>query len=147
MVLKLILLLISSYFLIAYELPKVELSKNNKPEIVLFSAKSVLIEEKKSYTIKWKTINADSVMITFLGKVDVSGSVTVTEDEYNRGPITLTASSNTSSVVDNQTINKQKNVDAPVVIFQDNSDEDRGYYNTMPYRRPFIRPLDRRRRY
>lgn len=147
MIFKLILLLLSSYSLMAYELPKVDLSKSNKPEIVLFSAQSVLVEEKLSYVIKWKTINADSVIITFLGKVDVSGSVTVTEDEYNRGAITLTASSDKSSVVDNQTINKQKDVDTPVVIFKDAPEEDRAYYNTMPYRRPFIRPLDRRRRY
>jgi len=147
MIIKLILLLISSYFLVAYELPKVELSKTNKPEIILFSAESLLVDGKKSYKIKWKTINADSVMITFLGKVDVSGSVIVTENEYNRGAITLTASSNTTSVVDNQTINKQKNVEAPVVIFKDTPDDDRGYYNTMPYRRPYRRPLHRRRAY
>ena len=147
MILKFILLLISSCFLIAYELPKVELSKTNKPEIVLFSAESLLVEGKKSYKIKWKTINADSVMITFLGKVDVSGSVIVTENEYNRGAITLTASSNTTSVVDNQTINKQKDVETPVVIFKDSSDEDREYYNTMPYIRPYRRPINRRRSY
>lgn len=150
MVFKLVLILVSTCFLMAYELPKVELSKSNKPEIVLFSAESVLVKEKKSYVVKWKTINADIVMITFLGKVDVSGSVTVTEDEYNRGPITLTASSSKSSVVDNQTINKQKSVDTPVVIFKESTDEDSSYYNTMPqrmypYNRGLRRPLDRRR--
>ena len=128
---KIIIILISFLYLKAYELPKIEIVKSDRPEIVLFNARSVVIDNKKNYEIKWKTINATIVQITYIGKVDLSGSIIITEDEYNRGAITLTASSLKSSYSDSKTINKQKNSE-PVVIFKNTAEETQHYYQTLP---------------
>ena len=103
-------LLLSCNTLTAYELPKVNITKDAKPEIVLFTAKSVFENETKSYVITWKTINATHVQATYLGMIDLSGSVTITEAEYNRGAITLTASSIHNSYSDSKTINENSNM-------------------------------------
>ncbi len=134
-------------YLSAYELPEVELNKNGKPEIILFSAQSVLVKEKLSYKIKWKTLNATDVQITHLGRVAPSGSVTVTEDEYNRGPITLTASSRNSSLSDSKTINTHKNVDAPPVVFAKPKSQNRSMYATPMLHPRGMRRAPYRRRY
>jgi len=129
----------------AYEVPKINVDKDKKPEIVLFSSQSIIVKDKPSYKIIWKTINATDVQITFLGKVDLSGNITVTEDEYNRGPITLTASSKNSSFSDSKTINKQKNSDAPQTIFVEPKEDDRAIYSTpVLYPVGVRRPLRRR---
>lgn len=129
----------------AYETPKINIVKNNKPEITTFLAESIIVENKSSYKISWKTINATDVQITFLGKVDLSGSITVTEDEYNRGPITLTASSRDSDFSDSRTINKNKNSDAPTTVFVAPEEDDRAFYSTPAlYPRTIRRPLRRR---
>ena len=106
--LKVFFIFIFSLSLNAFELPKVEVVIDDRPEIVVFKSDSVLIGEKLSYTITWKTINATDVNITFFGKVKTSGSVTVTEDEYNHGKITLMASSKKSKYVDKKVINNYK---------------------------------------
>lgn len=129
----------------AYELPKVNLDKKQKPEITLFTSESILVKEKPSYKIRWKTINATMVQITYLGKVDVSGSVIVAEDEYNRGPITLTASSEKSSFSDSKTINKRKSSDTSTTPFVQPKKETRALYPTpMLYPAGYRRPLRRR---
>ena len=129
----------------AFEVPKINVGKDQKPEIVLFSSQSIIVKDKPSYKVTWKTINATDVQITFIGKVDLSGSVTVTEDEYNRGPITLTASCRDSSFSDSKTINKQKNSDAPQTIFVEPKEDDRAIYSTpMLYPAGVRRPLRRR---
>ena len=129
------------YNLNAYEVPKIDVDKKQKPEIVLF-------KEKLSYKITWKTINATNVQITFIGKVDLSGDITVTEDEYNRGAITLTASSKNSTFSDSKTINKHKNSDAPQTIFVEPEKDNRAIYSTpMLYPVGARRPLRRRRNY
>ena len=118
------------------------MNNDNKPEIILFSATGVVVKGKSSYEIKWKTINATDVLLTYIGKVELSGSITVTEGEYNRGPITITASSKVSSFSDTQTINMNKrSEEAPVVIFKEKEPEVQNYqnYNTMPLRRRYDR--------
>lgn len=80
----------------------------------------------------------------FFGKVDLSGSVIVTEDEYNKGPITLNASSKDSSFVDTVIINKDVNSSKTTPYIR-KGEEDESYYTTpMPYRRGIRRPLRRR---
>ncbi len=135
---------LSTYSLNAYETPKINLEKDNKPQITAFFAESVIVKNKPSYKVSWKTINATNVQITYIGKVDLSGSITVTDDEYNRGPITLTASSRESSFSNSRTINKHKNSDAPQTKFVA-PEEDRSFYSTPAlYPRPIRRPLRRR---
>ena len=146
-ILLLLLTLLQLNYLSAYELPKIELNKEGKPEIILFSAESVLVKEKLSYKIKWTTVNATDVQITHLGRVDLSGSVTVTEDEYNRGPITLTASSRNSSLSDSKTINKHKNADSPPVVFAKPKSENRSMYATPMLSPRGVRRAPYRRRY
>ena len=129
----------------SYETPKITIDKNNKPEITTFSAQSVIVNNKPSYKVSWKTINATDVQITFIGKVDLSGSMTITDDEYNRGPITLTASSRDSSFSDSKTINKHKNSDAPQTVFVEREEKDRAFYATPAlYPRTIRQPLRRR---
>lgn len=146
---RLFILFILVFSLNAYELPKVELPQNGKPEIVFFEATSVLVDEKPAYTLRWKTINATDVNITFLGAIELSGSLTITEGEYNHGAITLHAYSKSSKYSDTIIINHQ-NKDLPPPIIFDKPEEveqpDQYYYNTMPYRRG-INPYNRRRYY
>ncbi len=138
MIKKIILLLISSLYLYAYELPQLKLPTDNKPEIIIFEAQSIIVKDKPSYRIRWETINATDVKVTFFGKVKLSGSVVITADEYNRGPITLVATSTNSSFVDKQILNKgaKQNVSTPMRQRQD----DDYYNNSMPYRGGFTRP-------
>ena len=132
-------------YLNAYEIPKIDVGQKKKPTIALFISQSILVKEKLSYKIKWKTINATDVRITYFGKVDLSGSITVTEDEYNRGPITLSASSRNSSFSDSKTINKHKKLDSPPVVFIKQKDEYEDTFSTpMFYPRRVRQPLRRR---
>jgi len=119
----------------AYELPKVGIN-DNRPEVVVFKAESVVVKDKALYELKWKTINATDVQLTFIGKVKTSGSITITKDEYNRGPITLTASSRESSFSDSKTLNMKKSNEPPfIMIKSQNQKVQSSYYNTMPYPR------------
>ena len=145
MIKKIVFMLFCSLYLWAYELPEFTPPTENKPEIVIFEAQSVVVGEEQSYKIRWKTINATDVNITFIGKVDLHGSITVTEDEYNRGSITLMASSKTSAHVDKKTINKNSKSKVITPVFQDkesDSFDDRTY---IP--RSFPRAIPRRRVY
>lgn len=142
-------LLINIVYLNGYELPEVKVNSTNRPEIVIFTASSIVLKDKPSYEIRWKTLNSTDVQLTFIGKVKTSGSVIITKEEYDRGPITLTASNRESSHSDSKTINMhKKNDDEPVVIFKSSEPEVEPYhyYNTMPYRRR-LRPGYRRRYY
>jgi len=78
----------------------------NKPKIILFTAENILVGEELSYKMHWKTINATHVQATYLGNIALSGTLIITEDEYKRGPITLTATSTKNPYTDSQTINK-----------------------------------------
>ena len=145
--LKSLFIIITSSYLFAFELPKVELVDDNRPEIVVFKSDSVLVNEKLSYVVTWKTINATDVNITFFGKVETSGSITVTEDEYNHGKITLMASSKKSKYVDKKVINNYKKGKAMPVL-QDRTPVDDGYYgDSMPYRRYYPQSVHRRPHY
>ncbi len=141
--LKLLIILLSSLYINAYELPKVNIPTDNKPEIVVFKATSVLVEEKLSYVITWSTINATDVNITFFGKVDSSGSITISEAEYNHGVITLKASSKKSTHVDIKKLNNYEKGKA-MPILQDNTPVDDGYYGErLPQQRIQQRALRR----
>lgn len=146
MIYKTMVFIFCTMFLNAYELPEVDMPVANNPEIVIFDATSKLVKNKLSYEVRWKTINATDVNITFFGKVDLSGSITVTEDEYNRGPITLTASSKKSSYVDSITINEGVDKSKATPIIHNDTQETQQYYNTMPVR-GIRRPINRRRYY
>ena len=144
---KIFLIFILAVSANAFDLPKVELVDDSRPEIVVFKADSVLVGKKLSYTITWKTINATDVNITFFGKVATEGSVTVTEDEYNHGKITLIASSKKSSHIDKKIINNYKKGKAMPVLQVDTPVDDGYYGNTMPYRRVYPQAVHRRPSY
>ena len=119
--LKNILLLsfLLSFNAIAYELPKVNLTNNTKkPEIIMFDAESFVKDNQAFYRLKWKTINATDVIMTYIGRVALFGTLDITKEEYNRGAITLTATKQESNVSDSKTINKQSNVpqEAPIIF-------------------------------
>ena len=145
--LKTVLVFIFSLFpLSALELPTIELNESVKPHIVIFKATNILVDEKSSYEIEWKTTNSTHVQLTYLGKVNLSYSIIITEDEYNRGPITLTASSQESDFSDSKTINlgvKSKETD--IIIMKQSTPKTRTYqnYNTHPYRRRYNQPYRR----
>ncbi len=136
---------ILTIYLNAYELPKIEINKDNRPEIVIFNATSILVKEKLSYKIEWKTINSTDVILTYIGKVKLSGSITITKGEYNRGPITLTASSRDSSFSDTETINMKKSDEPQVIFLKSKEPKVQSYhYNTMPYPTRRHRPYRRK---
>jgi hypothetical protein len=146
MIFKLLLVFITALHVSAYELPKIQSVKSDNPEIILFDALSTKVNDKLSYTIRWDTINATDVNITYFGKVQKSGEITVTEDEYNRGPITLNALNAKSSKSVTKTINNQRGGNSVSTFIKKESVEDDYYYpSTMPYRRrPYLRPRLRR---
>ena len=131
---KFFFLLLFSLSLNAYDLPQLELQKTGKPEIIFFNAESILVGEKLSYKLKWQTVNATDVNMTFFGKVALCGSVIITENEYNHGEIVLNAFSKGEDYTDTFVINIQ-NGDLPSPIkFQKPKEKVQHYYNTMPYR-------------
>ena len=124
----------------AYELPTVNLETSN-PKIVMFDVTSTVLNNRVSYILKWKTINTTDVMLTFIGRVKTSGTLEITEDEYNRGPITITAMHKNTSITDSKTLNKFKKSDEAPVIFRKGEEDEALYrspayqnYRTMPYR-------------
>jgi len=141
--LKILLLSLLTLMLQGYELPKIQLVSDGRPEIIFFTAQSILVDEKASYILKWKTINATEVKMTFFGKVKLSGTVTVTEDEYNRGPIELKASSKSSEYVDTFVIHNSKDDTTTPMMYKEEEPTTRQYYNSRPYR-GIRRPYQRR---
>ncbi len=143
---KLLLLVVFILSVKAYELPELELSKSGKPEIIFFTAKSLLIDDKLSYILKWKTVNATDVNMTFFGDVAPSGTLTVTEDEYKSRDIVLNAWNKSDDFIDSFVINTaNKKLPTPVALDKQER-TTRQYYNTTPYRgvrRPY--PYPRRR--
>ena len=141
---KTLLVFMFSITLNAYELPQLELPQKGKPEIIFFTAENIMVEDKASYTLKWQTVNATDVNMTFFGSVALSGSVSVTEDEYNHGEIVLCAWNKTSDYVDSFVINVQnKDLPPPVVFGKPEDKINEQYYNAMPYRgvrRPYAYP-------
>jgi len=126
----------------AYELPKVKVQKKNQPTITLFKAQSIVVDNVKKYKLIWKTQNTTHVQLTFFGNVKPSGELIITEQEYQKGPITLTATSINSSATDSQTINKfiKADKEAPLIIRKE-SDKSAYFYTTpvMPRRVPYRR--------
>jgi hypothetical protein len=106
MLIKILVMVFFSLSISAYELPTLELPKENAPEIVSFQVEGVVEHEQQLYKLKWKTLNATDVRISVLGKVDSEGSVLISEEEYNRGPISIVASSDKSMEVDKLTLKK-----------------------------------------
>jgi len=113
---------------------------DKKIKILSFYADTEQKEGVLSYIVQWKTVNATTVSITFIGKVDNSGSLIITEDEYNYGPITLTATDEHNVSV-TKTIGNEK-AGSPIM----NSSPKNSHYRTpTPYRRiPYRRPINRR---
>jgi hypothetical protein len=147
---KLLLLFVFILSLKAYELPQLELSKDGKPEIVFFTVQSIIVGDKLSYRLKWQTVNATDVNMTFFGSVALSGSLTVTKDEYNRGEIVLNAWNKKSDFVDSFVINRVNKDLPPPVVFDKTEKTTQQYYNSTPYRgvrRPYPYPYPRRRLY
>jgi len=133
-ILSVTLFYIDSY---AYELPKVDLSKELKPTIILFSSQSIVVDDVKKYKLTWKTENSTHVQITFLGNVKLSDSIIITEKEYQHGPITLTATSIENSFSDSKTINKLSKAqrEAPIIIQQESKGISQEFYTPFPYGR------------
>ena len=138
-----------SPFIHAYELPKVEVTKEKKPVITLFTAESIVVDDVKKYKLTWKTENATHVQMTFLGNVKTSGSVVITEKEYQSGPITLTATSTKNSFSDSKTINKfiKADKEAPIMIRKESDNLRQEYYTAPipPNRLPYGRRIPPRR--
>ncbi len=144
MFLKIIIIAIVFLHVNAYELPQLESIEKDQPQILIFEAQSTLVKDKLSYTVQWKTANATDVHVTYLGKIAHSGEITVTEDEYNRGPITLTASNSKSDKSVSKTINKRKGGNDTTTFIRQENPKNQSHYNTMPYqRRPYARPYRR----
>ena len=134
----------------AYELPKVELEVSEKPQIVFFTASDMTKDETHLYLLKWKTINATKVTLTFIGEVDKSGNITITEGEYNRGSITLKAFNEKGSLVDSVTINDvNQDLVAPIKFKkEENKSHIQPYYHTPSlYNRARLPYSARPRRY
>jgi hypothetical protein len=146
MLAKILSLFIFVLSLNAYELPTVKIENTTNPKIILFNAKSVLVNEKLSYLLTWKTNNATKVKLTYIGEVKLNGEITITQEEYNRGPITLIASSSKTKKIDSVTINKV-NTDLPAPVkFKKPKEVDelvpsQHYYN-RPLRNPYNRPYN-----
>jgi hypothetical protein len=136
--------------MIAYELPEVKIdNQSDTPKIILFNATSIVVGEKLSYQLKWKTQNAPKVTLTFFGDVSPSGELKITQEEYNYGPITLTASNPTTGKSESFTLNKiNKDLPAPVQFDKPKErDLNMGQsYRSQPFRqrRPYP-PIPRRR--
>ncbi|WP_294965546.1 hypothetical protein [Sulfurimonas sp.] len=106
MLIKILSLFVLALSLNAYELPTLELPKENSPEIISFTYEGFMEHEAQLYKIKWKTLNATDVKISIVGSVESIGNVVISEEEYNRGPIVLVASNENSTDIDKQTLNK-----------------------------------------
>ncbi|MFT7004959.1 MAG: putative membrane protein YgcG [Sulfurimonas sp.] len=106
MLIKILVIVFLSLSINAYELPTLDLPKENAPEIVSFQVEGVVEHEQQLYKLKWKTINATDVKISVIGKVDSEGSILISEEEYNRGPISIVALSDNSTEVDKLTLKK-----------------------------------------
>jgi len=134
-------------FLSAFELPAIDLEENDKPYIVKFNVENIIKDNRSYHVISWETENATDVQLSFIGKADLSGSITITDSEYKRGPITLTASSDTSSFSDSASLNENSNAEkrAPVIIKDESKQQ---HYETTPQMyRPYRRTPYRRAPY
>jgi len=132
----------------AFELPQINLASGNKPEITLFRAEDVLVQGQPSYELRWETLNATDVNITFFGKVEPSGTLIITDAEYYRGPITLTAWSTESDAIAKATLNEQNStLGASALLRHDLSDQNKEeFYPMRPYPRRLYRPRSPYRR-
>ena len=122
------------------ELPTFE---NIKPTLSInsFYADSTHENEQLMYLLQWKTTYAKEVSITFIGKVDNSGSLLLTEKEYKYGPITLTATDENNQSI-SKTINGGQSVSP---IMNSGSNKNSNYRAPIPTRHyPYRRPIHRR---
>ena len=146
-------LFVFSLSLYAYKLPDITVEKDDgKPEIVLFTAKSVLVNEKLSYILKYKTKNATKVTMTYLGDIKPNGEITLTKEEFHKGAITLSAYSDKSDYVDKLTLNGNEEVfDESNPVPKNISTDTPAFYDSIPrtYRPPYrrIRPNNYPRKY
>ena len=100
---------------------------------LFFTSESILVNEKLSYILNWKTENATNVNLTYIGKVKLNGSITVTQEEFNKGPVTLTASSTRSKYIDKVTMNSKKEIfDESLPVPKNTTSETPAFYDSIP---------------
>jgi len=135
-IINLTLLLIYST-LFSYELPSINIVGENstKPQIIFFTSQSVLVGEKQSVLLKWETENATKVTINKFYEMDLDGNITVTKEEFDKGSVTLEASSDKSKDTDKITLNgKEEIFDEVNPIPRNGRTESPAMYNTIPRR-------------
>ena len=120
--------------LFSYELPDINISEDNgKPEIIFFTAQSVMVNEKQSYLLKWKTLNATKVTMTYLGEMKLNGDVTVTAQEFNHGAIVLEATSSKSKYSDSVVLNENEEIfDEANPVPKNSVGRSGQFYDTVP---------------
>ena len=127
----------------AFELPSVSTGSTKKAEIVFLNADSILVGKKLSYILRWKTLNAKDVKLTYIGKVKNEGEITITQEEFNQGAITLSASSINSDFIDKVIINENEKVfDKVNPVPKNSTNETPQFYDSIPrhyYGRPYRR--------
>ena len=145
---KLLLLVFSFFTLYAFELPKVKIQPSTQPEIIIFKVQSVLVNNNPSYKLIWKTVNTTKVEITYLGELELSGSFIITQDEYNRGEITLRASSKDSKHVAIRILNSNsaQNKSTPMKQKEENYEMNQQQYYRQYYPGGMHNPINRGRR-
>lgn len=97
--LRIVFTLLFTLSLNAYDIPKFELSKSDRAEILIFKARSVLVKNRFSYIIEWKSVNATDVNLSLVGEVEASGEIVISGEEYYSDNITLIASNKDSKDV------------------------------------------------
>ena len=101
--------------------------------MVFFTAESVVVNKKQSYLLKWKTINATKVTMTYLGDMPLDGNVTVTAEEFQHGAVELKASSNKSKYTDSVVLNENEEAfDEANPVPKNSSGRSREFYDTVP---------------
>ena len=145
---KLLLLVFSLFTLYAFELPTVEIKPTTKPEIIIFKVESIIVNNHPSYKLLWKTKNATKVQINKTKDLKPSGSVVITQGEYNRGEITLKASNKNSEHIATQTINSNASQNKSTPMIQENEQDNfsqQQFYNRR-YPGGIRNPMNTRRR-
>ena len=124
-----------------------DLNHGKKPEIIFFTADSIMEDEIAKYVLRWKIVNANKAKLTFIGNVKLEDSITITKKEFEHGQITLDALNEFGEVEDSVTLNSNKNALAeptPVPKSSRNAHAP-AYYNTVPMYRYHASPYPHRR--
>ena len=128
--------------LYSYDLPSFDLESSDKAQIVFLTAQSVLVDEKLSYLVKWKAINATKLEVTYFGEIALSGEATITQDEYKRGVITFVATNSENNSRDSKRLNKALEADRVAPVMKVNVREEDYFEAGIP--RTYYRPWNPR---